>query len=72
MKLSRISALRKIVMPLLKKFDRNISIHHPWIKNEKMSISLFKHKGYWFHGKKREEETMLLFKKIINPGSTVV
>lgn len=29
------------------------------------------HKGYWYSGSRREEKSMQLFKRIINPGMTV-
>lgn len=70
--LYRIRLLRRIVLPFLKMIDRDIKIRHPWIDGMNITISLFKHKGYWFHGNKREKETMQLFKEIIRPDSIVV
>lgn len=71
MKPYKILALRKIALPLLKKFSRDITIKHPWLKNKKISLNLFKHKGYWYHGKNRERKTMELFNEIIQPNTTV-
>ena len=72
MNLYKVKSIRNIVLPLLKYFDRDIKIKHPWIKNKAyINLSLFKHKGYWFHGQNREKETMLLFQKIISIGNVV-
>lgn len=70
--LYKISILRKITLPLLKAIDFDISYSHPWIKDISINLSLFKHKGYWYHGKRREEKTMMLFKKIIKPNDSIV
>lgn len=52
--------LRRIGLPLLKAFNRNISIRHPWT-GDRFQLSLFEHKGYWFHGKNREANEMHAF-----------
>jgi FkbM family methyltransferase len=73
-RLHYIKFLRKIVLPLLSKYNLgDITIKHPWVgAPKKMMLHSFKHKGYWYHGKKREKESMLLFKRFINPGSVVI
>jgi FkbM family methyltransferase len=68
----RITLLRKLFLPLLKIFAKDISIQHPWVRRKKVRLNSFKHKGYWFHGKNRERRTMELFSDLIVPGSTVV
>lgn len=72
MKLYNITFLRKIVLPILKKLSRDIEINHHWINRKTISLNSFKHKGYWYHGKKREEKSMILFSKIIKPNSNVI
>lgn len=72
MRLSKVPLLRRVILPLLKLLDRDIEIQHSWLSQKRMAISLFKHKGYWYHGKTREKETMLMFEKLIRPGWTVV
>ena len=72
MELYKIPALRKAIIPMLKAFDRDIEVRHPWLDGKRITLSLFKHKGYWYHGKRREKETMLLFSKIIKPNSTII
>jgi len=72
MKMYRIHFLRRAGIPLLKFFAFDIKIKHHHIKNNTISLNTFQHKGYWFHGKQRESMTMLLFKKLINTGDTIV
>lgn len=70
--LYKLSFLRKIVVPFLSKYnfgDIRISHHHT---GEKIKIHSFLHKGYWFHGKNREYDTMMAFKTLIDPGDTVI
>lgn len=72
MKIYRIRALRRIALPLLKIFSRDIKIRHPWVIGRKVFLNSFKHKGYWYHGKNREKNSMKLFGLLIDKGSTVV
>lgn len=68
----RNKTLRKIIIPLLKRINPGkVSIKHHYTKN-RFVLDLFMHKGYWYHGKAREANTMNLFKALINPGMTVV
>jgi len=53
-----IPAIRKTVVKLLYHFNPgNVVITHPYTK-QKMTIHSFQHKGYWFHGKRREQLSM--------------
>ena len=72
MKMYNIQFLRRAGIPLLKFFAFDIKIKHHYIKNIRISLNTFQHKGYWFHGKQRESKTMLLFKDLINLGDTIV
>lgn len=73
MKPHKILLLRKIILPILKKLSRDIEIKHPWLDNKKLiTLNSFKHKGYWYHGKRREEKSMKLFSKIVLPNSNVI
>lgn len=71
MNLYKIPLLRKITLPLLKAIDFDMQYTHPWLKDNKIKLSLFKHKGYWYHGRRREEKSMMLFKKIIQPNDSI-
>jgi FkbM family methyltransferase len=37
-----------------------------------MRLNSFRHKGYWYHGKKREAETMQAFSNLIGSGERIV
>jgi FkbM family methyltransferase len=63
---------RKYGLKLLKYFERDISIQHHWVPGQKIRLNSFRHKGFWYHGRNRERETMLFFKSCISKGDTVV
>jgi FkbM family methyltransferase len=64
--------LRRAFLPILKAMSRDVSIKHPWVTSETLWLNSFRHKGYWYHGKKREYKSMNLFSKIIKPGGLVI
>lgn len=68
---SRIPLVRPAALRILRAFARDTSIRNPWTGDE-LKLNTFIHKGYWFFGKAREEQTMLRFKEIIRPGNTVI
>lgn len=70
--MSGIPLLRRIGLPLLQRLNFDISIAHHWVPGLRIRLNSFLHKGYWFHRRKREYDSMLLFTKLISPGSTVV
>lgn len=63
--------LRRIGLPILKRFQKDITIRHHWVVNRSLRLNSFMHKGYWYLGKKREAKSMLLFSKLIGKGMTV-
>ena len=71
-KLHRSDWLRRLVMPLLKAFSRDIAIMHHWVPGASVFLNSYRHKGYWYHGKSREKSTLCLMKEIIKPGDLVV
>lgn len=65
-------ALRKVVIGALRRFNPgDISIRHHHT-GERMTLHSFKHKGYWYYGKRRESESMALFARLVRPGDTVI
>lgn len=71
MSIEKIRLLRRILIPVLRTVgDREVSIRHHYT-GQPLRVHLFKHRGYWFHGKRREHETMNLFARIIQPGQSV-
>ena len=71
MSLQKNYLLRRIALPLLKLFNRDIEIDHPWTRG-KIKLALFEHKGYWFYGKAREFNSMLAFDCLLFPGARVI
>jgi FkbM family methyltransferase len=67
-----IKALRRIVIPVLKLTAFDFDMSHPWVAGEKIHLNSFRHKGYWWHGRRREKRSMELFARIIEPSATVV
>jgi len=63
--------LRLIFLPLLKLFNRDIEINHPWTQDV-FKLALFEHRGYWFHSKNREKEEMIAFKNLIKNKSILL
>ena len=63
---------RKIGLRALKLFGRDISITHHWVPGQKILLHSFKHKGYWWHGKNREIDTMKACAKLIGSGDMVI
>lgn len=72
MNLYKLKYFRAVALPLLKKFSFDTNIHHHWVPSAKFKLNTFKHKGYWYHGKSRELNTMILFKDLINENNVVV
>ena len=65
-----IKFLRALVLPILKTLDRDITIKHHWT-GDPITLSLFAHKGYWFHGKERESFEMSTIQSLLSPGDIV-
>lgn len=72
MNLYNLKYLRIIALPILKKFSFDATIKHHWVPNARLKLNTFKHKGYWYHGKSREHDTMVIFKDLINKNNVVV
>ena len=62
--------LRAIVLPLLRRIDRPITITNPFAGLPFHLLS-YTHKGYWFYGKHREAETMERLSRLTRGGDTV-
>lgn len=71
-KLSSARVLRRVAMPILKRFNPgNIRIRHHYTGG-RLLLHSFRHKGYWFHGRRREQATMQFIQQALRPGDTVV
>jgi len=66
------SLLRRLFLPVLSKLNPgDIHIRHHYT-GRRFLIHSFQHKGYWFHGKRREKETMAFFEQVVRKGDTVL
>jgi FkbM family methyltransferase len=69
--LSQIPILRQCAIHAFRLCQHDISITNPWT-GHKLSLNSYHHKGYWYFGKSREQESMLMFEKLIREGDTVI
>jgi FkbM family methyltransferase len=63
--------LRRFFLPLLKLFAFDFTLQHHWVPEQRFKLNSFKHKGYWYSGRRREEKSMLLFEILLQHGMTV-
>jgi len=72
LKLNQITVLRRLIIPLLQRINLgDITIQHHWT-HDKFTLHFFKHREYWYQGKDRKRETMLLFPALIKKGDYVI
>jgi FkbM family methyltransferase len=65
------ASIRHALIPLFRWVNLgDITIRHQWT-GEKIVLHSFRHKGYWFHGRQREKETMILCARLIREGDIV-
>lgn len=69
--IAQIEILRKPVIKILSLTSFDMRITNPW-SGQKVCLNSFKHKGYWFYGRRREQKTMALFKRYANEGSRII
>lgn len=65
------NGIRRLLLKILKATAINTTITHNFT-NKKFLINTYNHKGYWFFGKKREENSIRIFKKRIKKGDYVL
>ncbi len=70
-KIASFKYLRGVVLHLLKITARDVSINNPY-SNQKIILNSYRHKGYWYFRRFREEETINSIKKIVKSGDTVI
>ncbi len=64
--------LRRLLLPIFSRLNPgNVTITHP-LTGDRIRIHSYRHKGYWFLGKRREAETMKLLGKVVLPGGTIL
>jgi FkbM family methyltransferase len=71
--LTRSTWLRHVALQVLARVGQHdATITHHWIPGKKVHLHRFRHKGYWFYGRAREEKTMRAFAALIAKGDTVI
>lgn len=71
-KIHKNAGLRRALLPVLKAIcPGDIRCRHHYT-GQRYKLNSWRHKGYWYHGKRREPETMEFFKLAIKPGDTVI
>lgn len=63
--------LRKQVLKILKATAFNTTINHHFTQC-KFLLNTYNHKGYWYHGKRREQDTINVFQKWVNQDDYVL
>lgn len=51
--------------------DRDATISHHWTRAP-LLLNLFRHRGYWWKGKRRERESVDAIYKLVSPGDVVI
>lgn len=64
--------LRKIVIKILRLFNFDIKINHHWVKSVKIKLNSFRRKGYWWHGRRREQAEMDAIRFLVRPGDHII
>jgi len=65
-------AARRIVLKALERFGPgDITIRHHYT-GAPLLLHSFRHKGYWYYGRRREQEAMRFFRQAIKSGDQVV
>ena len=63
--------LRLLIIPLLNLFNFKFKWKHD-ITKRPFYLETFKHKGYWYYGKKREQSEIDVFYKLVKKGDKVL
>lgn len=72
-RIARLKWLRRAGLAVLARLgQRDITIAHHWSPGRRICLHQFRHKGYWFYGRAREQKTMRAFASLIAKGDTVI
>lgn len=72
MNIQNVSWLRRLALPILQICAVDFTMAHPWNTGVRVYLNSFRHKGYWWHRKRREGPTMELFSRLVEPGDKIV
>ncbi|HVU88680.1 MAG TPA: FkbM family methyltransferase [Pirellulales bacterium] len=72
MKLHLVKFLRRPTLALFSRLNPgDITIRHHWT-GDRLRLHSYRHKGYWYHGRNREQWIMETLGRVVHPGDTVV
>jgi len=64
--------MRRIALPIFERINPgNVHIRHHYTRR-RFVLHSYRHKGYWFHGLRREQATMQFFQQVLSPGDSVI
>jgi FkbM family methyltransferase len=61
---------RRLALAGLKRISRDITIRHHHT-GDPIRLNLYTHKGYWYHGRRREAASLALCRRLVQQGDTV-
>jgi len=64
--------LRPAVLRVLRATAFDTTIEHHWVRGHNLVLNTFKHKGYWYHGRRREHASMNSIAKVLHEGDTAI
>jgi predicted methyltransferase len=68
--LATLPFVRFLFLKIIKIFAFDTKITNPWTRG--VLLNTYRHKGYWYYGRSREQETMEIFGKYIKKGDVVI
>jgi FkbM family methyltransferase len=72
MRLHKNRFFRRVLLPLFERVNPgDVRVRHHWT-GHRVLLHSYRHKGYWFHGRKREQQTLDLVGKLIGPTDSVL
>lgn len=69
-KIAEIDILRKVMFPILRKFNFEYGWKHD-VTLRKLYLETWFHKGYWFYGSQRESSELKMFRRLISKGDCI-
>lgn len=71
--LTRSTWVRHVALSILARIGQHdATIAHHWVPGRSVRLHRFRHKGYWFYGRAREEQIMRTFAALTSKGDTVI
>ena len=63
--------MRRVLLPIFARVNPGEVTIRNHYSGHALRLHSFRHKGYWFHGRRREAATMALFPRVIRQGDLV-